>query len=141
MATESRSVLGVLKAELEFLAQGGYHPAERAAWRPRLMFQDSPTCLNFDPTQPRKPCNECILMQFVPMDLRNRQIPCRYIPLGEQGETAAFFYSYGTQEELETVEERWLKTTIARLEREHAKNLRDADHIEVHVPAKFVSGC
>ena len=141
MATDLRDVLEVLKAELEFLKNGGYHPAARDAWRPQLMFQDSPTCLNFDSAQPRKPCSECILMRFVPLDLRNKRIPCRYIPLGEQGETAAFFYSYGTQEELETVAERWLTTTIARMERGHAKGPTDTNHIEVHVPAKFVRGC
>jgi len=141
MATDSRrDALGVLKAELVFLEKGGYHPPATAAWRPQLMFQDSPTCLNFDPAQPRKPCSECILMQFVPLDLRNRKIPCRYIPLGGQGETVDYFYNYGSQQELETVVAQWLKTTIARLELDRARSLTDTDRVEVHVPAKFVRG-
>jgi hypothetical protein len=105
------------------------------------MFQDSLTCLNFDATKPRKPCNECVLMQLVPLDSRNRKIPCRYIPLGEQGETVDFFYSYGTQEELEVVVARWLKTTIARLERENTRNLENPERPEVHVRAKFANNC
>jgi hypothetical protein len=140
MAIEQRNLLEVLKAELQFLLKGGYHHPTRAAWRPQLMFQDSPTCLNFDPAQPRKPCSECILMQLVPEDLRSKKIPCRYIPLDEQGQTIDTFYSFGTQEELEIVVAQWLKTTIARLEREKAEGLRDSEHPEVHVRAKFVGG-
>jgi len=141
MATDSRDLLEVLKAELEFLERGGYHPTARAMWRPQLMFQDSPTCLNFDPTQVRKPCGECILMQLVPEDLRNKKIPCRYIPLDEKGETVDDFYSSGTQDELETVVAQWLKNTIARLECEKAEGLRDSEHPEVHVRGKFAGSC
>ncbi len=139
MATDSRNLLEVLKAELEFLEKGGYHHPAHAAWRPQLMFQDSPTCLNFDCTQQRKPCSECVLMQLVPEDLRSKKIPCRYIPLDEKGETVDSFYSSGTQEELETVVTQWLKTTIARLEREKSEGLKDSEHPEVHVRAKFVA--
>jgi len=60
--------------------------------------------------------------------------------LDEEGKTVEFFYSYGSQEELDTAVAQWLKTTIAHLEREHAKILKDREHIEVHVRAKFVSG-
>jgi hypothetical protein len=127
MAIERRNLLEVLKAELEFLEKGGYHDSARAVWRPQLMFQDSPTCLNFDPTHPRKPCDECVIMQFVPEDLRSKKIPCRYISLNEKGETIDFFYSYGTQEELETAVAQWLKATIARVEREKSEGLRDSD--------------
>jgi hypothetical protein len=141
MAIERRNLVEVLKAELEFVEQGGYHDTAQAVWRPRLMFQDSPTCLNFDSTQLRKPCNECALMQFVPEDLRSKKIPCRFIPLNEQGETIDFFYNFGTQEELETVVAQWLKATIAGLERENLEGLRDSEHSEVHARAKFVSGC
>ena len=141
MATDSRDVLEVLKAELDFLEKGGYHPAARAAWRPQLMFQDSPTCLNFDPAQLRKPCSECILMQYVPENLRNKKIPCRCIPLDEKGDTVDDFYSYGTQEELERVVAQWLKNTISRLEHDKAEGLRKSEHPEVHVRAKFVASC
>jgi len=140
MTTQRRILLDVLKAELGFLEAGGYHQPSRTPWRPQLMFQDSPTCLNFDATQPRKPCNECVLMQLVPLDLRRKKIPCRYIPLDEQGETVDSFYSSGTQEELERAVAQWLKTTIARLEHERkVESLSDSEHPEVHVRARFVS--
>ena len=139
MVIEPRDRLEVMKAELEFLLKGGYHGSARAPWRPQLMFQDSPTCLNFG-TQERKPCNECVLMQFVPEDFQAEKIPCRHIHLNEQKETVDFFYKYGTREELETAVAQWLKTTIAGLERDQAERLRDPEHPKVHVRARFVSG-
>ena len=140
MATDSRDLLEVLKAELEFLKTGGYHHPAHAAWRPQLMFQDSPTCLNFDSTRPSRPCSDCILMQLVPEDSRSTKIPCRYIPLSEQGETIDSFYQTGTQEELEAAVRQWLRTTIQRLEREKAEGLKASDSPEVHVRARFVTG-
>lgn len=121
MAKDERDLLDVLKAELEFLEQGGYRHTARAAWRPQYIFQDSPTCLNFDPTREPRPCSDCTLMQFVPENLRDKKIPCRFIALTEQGETIDFFYRTGTQEELEAALGRWLKTAIARLERGKAE--------------------
>ena len=133
-------LLDVLKAELEFVEKGGYRHTARAAWRPQFVFQDSPTCLNFDPTQPRRPCSDCALMQFVPEDLRAKKIPCRFIALSERGETVDFFYRTGTQEELEAAVRQWLRTTIARLEREKVETLRASDPPEAHVRANFVTG-
>ncbi|HET8921834.1 MAG TPA: hypothetical protein VFN26_02440 [Candidatus Acidoferrum sp.] len=140
MTNDKRDLLEVLKAELEFLEKGGYRHTARAAWRPHFMFQDSPTCLNFDPTQPPRPCTDCILMQLVPADARSEKIPCRHIPLSEHGETIDSFYRTGTQEELEAAVAQWLKTTIARLEREKSEGLRGSGHPEVHVRARFVTG-
>jgi len=140
MATDNRDLLDVLKTELQFLEKGGYRHTSRADWRPQFMFQDSPTCLNFDPTQPTKPCSDCVLMQLIPEEQRVKKIPCRYIPLGAYGETVDSFYRTGTQEELEAAVTQWLKSTIARLEREKAESLRDSEPPEVHVRAKFARG-
>ena len=120
MANDARGLLDVLRAELEFIEKGGYRTTARAAWRPHFMFQDSPTCLNFDTTQPPKPCNDCVLMQLIPEDAQARKVPCRYIPLNERGETIDSFYRTGTQQELEATVVRWLKATIERLERDGA---------------------
>jgi hypothetical protein len=139
MTKDKRDLLDVLKAELQFLEKGGYRHTARAEWRPQFIFQDSPTCVNFDPTQPSKPCSDCILMQLTPEDQRDEKIPCRYIPLSENGETIDSFYRTGTQEELEIVVGRWLKATITRLEREKVEAIRDSEHPEIHVRAKFVS--
>ena len=101
MASDKRSLLEVLKAELEFLEKGGYRQTARAAWRPQFIFQDSPTCLNFDPTRQPRPCSDCALAQLVPEESAKKKIPCRYIPLNERGETIDSFYRCGTAEELE----------------------------------------
>jgi hypothetical protein len=140
MTNDRRNLLDVLKAELEFLEKGGYRHTARADWRPQFMFQDSPTCLNFDPAQGPKPCTDCVLMQLVPEELRNKKIACRYIPLSAQGETIDSFYRTGTQEELEVAVARWLKINIAQLEREKSEALRDSEHPEVHVQARFLTG-
>lgn len=137
---DKRDLLSVLKAELEFLEMGGYRQTARAHWRPQFIFQDSPTCLNFDPAQPPKPCSDCILAQLVPENLRNKKIACRYIPLSEEGETIDSFYRTSTQEALEAAVRRWLRKIIARLEQEKSETLRASEHPELHVRAKFVTG-
>jgi hypothetical protein len=122
--TQNKDLLSVLKTELEFLKIGGYSQTARAPWRPQFIFQDSPTCLNFDPTEPPRPCAECALIELVPEDSRNKKVACRYIPLNSHGYTIDFFYRYGTQENLEAALTQWLTTTIARLEREKVSCLR-----------------
>jgi hypothetical protein len=116
MGKDNRDPLTVLRSELEFLEKGGYRTTARADWRPRFLFQDSPTCLNFDSTQPPRPCSECMLMQLVPADEAKRKTPCRFIPLNDHGETIDSFYRSGTAEELESAFGGWLRATIKRLE-------------------------
>ena len=135
MTDDNRELLTVLKKELEFLEKGGYRNTARAPWRPQFVFQDSPTCLNFDSTQQPKACSECILTQLVPEDMQRKKFPCRYIPLNERGETIDSFYRSGTQEELELDLGRWLKTTIERLEKQKAKSQEALEPVEIHVRA------
>lgn len=118
MSTDDRDVLQVLKFELEFLEQGGYGRSPRAPWRRPLIFEDSPTCLNFDDRARPNPCQECLLMQFVPPEHRLNAFPCRDIPLNENRESVDSFYRWGTQEELEDAVRGWLRKTIKRLEEE-----------------------
>jgi len=139
MANDKSGLLDVLRAELEFVEKGGYRHTVRAQWRPHFMFQDSPTCLNFDPLQPPKPCSDCALMELIPEAAHARKIPCRYIPLNERGETVDSFYRTGTQEELEAAVVNWLKTTIDRLEKENAQARSAEEKPEVRVKAKFMS--
>lgn len=138
MANDKLSLLEVLKAELEFLEKGGYRHTARAAWRPQFIFQDSPTCLNFDSTRQPRPCSECVLTQLIPEESAKKKIPCRYIPLNERGETIDFFYRYGTAEELEAALGPWLKQTIQRLEQERRNSTVEGEIPGVHVHAKFV---
>jgi hypothetical protein len=135
MTTDKRDLLTVLRDELELLEMGGYRHTERAPWRPHFAFQDSPTCLNFDPTSQPRPCSECILTQLVPRDMQRKKFPCRYIPLNESGETIDSFYRSGTQEELESELRRWLKATIECLESQKAKGRMALESTEIHVRA------
>ena len=106
----------VLKAELAFLKQGGYRARPRHPWRPSFVFQDSPTCLNFQNIEAPRPCAECHLIDLVPEDRREARFPCRHIPLTPRGETVNSFYEWGTEEELETALKAWLERTIREME-------------------------
>ena len=84
MQGENRDALEILKSELSFLENGGYRESPRTTWRPQLIFEDSPTCLNYGSRQRLLPCSECVLMAFVPEDCRGERIPCRHISLGRR---------------------------------------------------------
>ena len=45
-------------------------------------------------------------------------MPCHEIPLNSKGETIAWLYKSGTQEQLDDAVRSWLKSTIHTLERE-----------------------
>jgi len=121
MAHDDRDILEVLKFELKFLEDGGYGRSVRTPWRPTFVFEDSITCPNFgDPGRPH-PCDECLLMQFVPDNMREQRVPCRFIPLTEHGETVDHYYRAGTQAEMEQALGAWLRSQIARIEQERAR--------------------
>ena len=120
MSRDNRNLLDVLKFELEFLEQGGYGRLPRESWRPRFVFEDSPTCMNFN-SKDREPCSECLLMQFVPEEARREQVPCIHITLSMRGETLENLYRTGTQQEIEEALGNWLRVTIRQLEAEKEK--------------------
>jgi hypothetical protein len=138
MRKDKRQLVDVLRRGLQFVKKGGYRHPSHAAWRPQFMFQDSPTCLNFNANDIPVPCTDCVMMQVVPADSQQRKFPCRYIPLNERGETLDLLYREGTQEETETTFKNWLKSTIARLERQQAENFLPEKPIEVHVQGQWV---
>jgi hypothetical protein len=120
MARDDRDILDVLRFELSFLEEGGYGRSPRTPWRPPLIFEDSPSCLNFsDPARPHS-CSHCWLMQFVPSNQRDKEVPCRLIPIDEHGQTIDDFYRTGTQTELEDALARWLRTQIQKITQERA---------------------
>lgn len=116
MQKDERDLLEVLKFELNFLEKGGYGRSPREPWRPQFIFEDSPTCMNFDCKENPAPCSDCVLMHWIPPEHRDEKIPCRHIPLGPSGETLDSLYRYGDQREIEESVRRWLRTTIAQLE-------------------------
>jgi hypothetical protein len=116
MPANTRELLQVLKAELEFLEKGGYRKIAQTSWRPPFIFEDSPTCL-YPGAPPRQhPCVACPLMQLVPANRRLEQAPCRHIPLNDEGETLDSLYHTGTDDEVETAVAKWLRAGIRVLE-------------------------
>jgi hypothetical protein len=136
MNTDKRELVNVLRKELEFLEKGGYRDSDRVPWRPKFIFQDSPACLNFDPAQPAKPCSDCTLTQLVPENLRDKKIPCRYIPLNDRGETIDSFYRSGTRSELEDAFGCWLRATIHTLQERNQRGRPGGEPVEIHIKAK-----
>jgi hypothetical protein len=118
MPKDDRNTLEVLKAELNFVEKGGYGRSPREPWRATLALEDSPTCMNYDTKEHRTPCAECLLMQFVPADKMDEKVPCRHIPLTEQGDTLLQLYGGGTEQEIEEALAKWLKKAIAKLDNE-----------------------
>jgi hypothetical protein len=117
MAHDDRDILEILKFELSFLEDGGYGRSPHTPWRPPSIFEDSPICPNFsDPARPH-PCESCLLEQFVPDAQKSENVPCRFIPIGEHGQTVEDFYRTGTQVETEEALAHWLRATIQRIER------------------------
>lgn len=123
MAQDEHEILELLKFELKFLEDGGYERSPRTPWRPSFVFEDSPSCPNFgDPARPH-PCSECLLMKFVPDKSQNQNVPCRFIPLNEAGQTVDYFYRYGTQLEMEEALASWLRKQTTRIEQQLAKSI------------------
>jgi len=113
---DKHRLLAILKAELTFLERGGYRRGPRYPWRPNFVFEDSPTCINYQDREERLPCAACPLMDFVPEQRKEHRFPCRHIPLTDRGETVNSFYEWGTEEELEEALRTWLTRTIEELE-------------------------
>jgi hypothetical protein len=120
MHKDERDLLDVLKFELNFLEKGGYGRSVRAPWRPQFVFEDSPTCMNYDSKENKAPCSDCVLMQLVPPEGWSEPIPCRHIPFNAEGETLTSLYAHDDQYETEEVVGKWLRETIAKLETERA---------------------
>ena len=118
MRENGRDPLEVLKTELKFLEIGGY--SMRQSWGPQYIFEDSPTCINYDRKEERNPCTQCVLMQFVPPERRSEKIACRHIPLNAAGDTLDSLYRHANSQEVEEAVGGWLRATIERLEKERS---------------------
>jgi hypothetical protein len=125
MLKDDRKLLDVLRFELNFLNKGGYGRSPREPWRSPLVFEDSPTCMNYDQKDNPTPCGECVLMDLVPRERQDEAIPCRHIPLNASGETLDSLYRYGHQHELEEAVRVWLRATIKQLEEKDSHPCED----------------
>lgn len=120
---EKQNLLEQLKLEREFIRRGGYQTSVRTPRRPPTHLRDSITCLNVDKREHEElePCDRCFWMDFVPPEGRDKEMPCRNIPLNERGDTVNSLDQHGDREETERQLLDWLSTTIARLEQELAQ--------------------
>jgi hypothetical protein len=125
MQKDERDLLEVLKFELEFLEKGGYGRSPREPWRPQFIFEDSPTCMNYDCKENPGPCSDCVLMHWIPTEDRDEKYACRHIPLGPSGETLDSLYRHSDQHEIEEAVGNWLRAVITQLEDE-----RKSAHLE-----------
>jgi hypothetical protein len=116
MSNQDRDILEILRFELKFLEDGGYGRSPHSPWRAPYIFEDSPTCLNFNNSERPHPCSECLLTRLVPPELRETQVPCRMIPLNDKGQTVDSLYRHGTQAEIEQALGEWLHREISRIE-------------------------
>ena len=120
MRRDDAEILKMFQFELRFLEDGGYGRSPRTPRRASYVFEDSPTCLNFDDATRPHPCAECPLMAFVPYQFQGESAPCRFIALTEAGETVDHFYQSGTQMELEEALACWLRKQIERMRKQQA---------------------
>src|SRR5215469_3472647 len=125
MQKDERDALEVLKFELNFIEKGGYGLSPREPWRPKLIFEDSPTCMNYDCKENPGPCSDCILMRWVRRESHEEKVRCRHIALGPSGETLDSLYRWGDQREIEEAVTSWLRSTIEKLERQRELSHRE----------------
>lgn len=116
-----KELLDRLRMEILVLERGGYRPSpHQPHHRPRLL-RDSLGCLNFALEEKREPCSQCALIEFVPVDQRDKEEPCRLIPLNPAGETITSLEARGQHEEAERLLLEWLRRTVAHLEAEESE--------------------
>ncbi len=125
MAQDSRDILDVLRFELSFLQDGGYGRSPHAPWRAPAIFEDSPICPNFSHAARPLPCESCLLQQFVPAAQKSEAVPCRFIQVGDHGQTVDDLYRTGSQAEMEEALARWLREQIQKIERERGLSPRE----------------
>jgi hypothetical protein len=121
MAKDDRDLIEVLKFELKFLESGGYERSVRTAWKGTSIFQDSITCINFGDPDRSRPCDECLLIDFVPLDQQSSDVPCHHIPITERGETIESIEQGMSREEVEEAVRDWLRKIIHQIEVERIK--------------------
>ena len=121
MVQDDRDVLEVLRAELDFIDQGGYGRSVRTPWKPTSVFQDSLSCINFGYPYRAHPCNECHLLDLVPPERRAEVVPCHHIPLNEAGETVETLEMEDNQQKLEESVKYFLRARIRQIEEERTR--------------------
>lgn len=118
MAKDDRDILELLKDELDFIEKGGYGRSVRTPWKPKSAFQDSLTCINYADPDRSHPCDECHLIDFVPQNHQQDEIPCHAIPVNAVGDTILDLELEENDAKLERGIKEWLRARIAQIEDE-----------------------
>jgi len=116
MSKNDRDMLEILQSELNFIEKGGYGRSVRTPWKAKSLFEDSPTCINYAYLEKAHPCNECHLIDFVPVEKRSEKVPCHFIALDESGETVDSLELDDNQHQLEQKMKVWLRAKIKQVE-------------------------
>jgi hypothetical protein len=124
MSFEKKEMIEQLKFEIRMIEKGGYSPSVRDPRHEPEMFRESVTCLNVGLEEKENPCTSCFLSEFAPPGIRDAHDDlCHKIPLNEKGDTIDSLKAKGDPEKLQSTLLGWLKSTVARLEREDAAGL------------------
>ena len=118
MTNDKRRLLDLLNHELTYVESGGYRKTAKQPWRMPLIFEDSPSCINYLHAEHPTPCEECPLIQLVPSKMREQRFPCRHIPLTASGDTLDSLYRWANSHEIEQIVTEWLRAQISKLESE-----------------------
>jgi len=120
MSKDKRDLLELLKTELDFIEKGGYGRSVRTPWKMTETFRDSLTCVNYALPEKAHPCSECHLIDFVPRNKRQEELPCHAIPLNDAGDTVESLELENNQAKLEAVLTQWMRDKIKQIEAERA---------------------
>ena len=124
MKYDQQEIIAKLKLEAGIIRDGGYNPSVRDPHAQPRIFRDSVSCLNVGLEIKKEPCDDCLLMLFVPPGERQRENPCHYIPLNDKGDTVASLEAAGDREKLESTLLAWLEKAIEGAEKEASKGSR-----------------
>jgi len=116
MANDDRDILELLKDEIDFIEKGGYGRSVRTPWKPKSAFQDSLTCVNYADPDHSHSCGDCHLIDFVPQEHQQDEIPCHAIPLNWEGATIQDLELEANEAKLERGVKNWLRSRIIKIE-------------------------
>ena len=121
LARDDRDLLDILRFELDFIEYGGHGRSVGTPWKETSIFQDSLSCINFGDPERSRPCDECLLIDFVPESKRSRDLPCHHIPITKHGETVEILEQSQLKGDVEDAVKDWLRKTIKEIEAKRAK--------------------
>jgi len=108
LAWDKREVIGLLRLEIDNIRQRGFGP----------YFRDTVLCINAGKTARADPCDQCLLLGFVPPEAHKEVIPCYHIPLNDAGDTITSLRAQPGGKELEEAVVAWMEAAVGRLEKE-----------------------